>query len=81
MVFRPVHLGRSMEGLGTRMVWVGRGEGDIFYQTPTQVEISGAFNLARAGSEDWVYYLGKYEVTEAQFYSLMPPPRGARARS
>ncbi|BEQ17065.1 formylglycine-generating enzyme family protein [Desulfoferula mesophila] len=74
MVFRPVHLGRSMEGLGTRMVWVGRGEGDIFYQTPTQVEISGAFNLARAGSEDWVYYLGKYEVTEAQFYSLMPPP-------
>lgn len=75
MVFRPVHLGRTMEGLSTRMVWVGKGKGGVFYETPTQVEISGAFNLAGAGSEDWVYYLGKYEVTEAQFYSLMPAPR------
>ncbi|MCF8042862.1 MAG: formylglycine-generating enzyme family protein [Desulfarculaceae bacterium] len=75
MVFRPVHLGRTMEGLSTRMVWVGKGKGGVFYETPTQVEISGAFNLASAGSEDWVYYLGKYEVTQAQFYSLMPVPK------
>lgn len=75
MVFRPVHLGRTMEGLSTRIVWVGKGKGGVFYETPTQVEISGAFNLAGAGSEDWVYYLGKYEVTQAQFYSLMPVPK------
>ncbi|MBU2468506.1 MAG: formylglycine-generating enzyme family protein [Proteobacteria bacterium] len=76
MVFRPVHLGRTVEGLGTRQVWVGKGEGGEFYETPTQVEISGAFNLAGGGGENWVYYLGKYEVTQAQYYAVMPAPRG-----
>lgn len=76
MVFRPVHLGRTVEGLGTRQIWVGKGEGAKFYETPTQVEISGAFNLAAAGGEDWVYYLGKYEVTQAQYYAVMPAPPG-----
>jgi len=48
-----------------------------FKESPTIVALGGNF-LLKSGSdaEDWVYYIGKYEVTEGLYYSVMGLPQG-----
>ncbi len=81
-VFRPVKI--KGEGLmaGARFI-MGDPSGD-FRAPPTAVVVGGAFAAPSGtggkdgeGSESaWVYYLGKYEITEAQYYAVMGLPDG-----
>lgn len=69
MVFRKVTVpGRSFWGASDRIVQLGDGEGDIF-EGLQRVQVNGSFP-AESG-DFWVYYLGKYEVTKAQFAAVM----------
>ena len=69
MVFRKIAVpGRSFWGSSDRIVQLGDGEGDIF-EGLQRVQISGSFP-AESG-DFWIYYLGKYEVTKAQFAAVM----------
>ena len=69
MVFRKIVVpGRSFWGASDRIVQLGDGEGDIF-EGLQRVQISGSFP-AESG-DFWVYYLGKYEITKAQFAAVM----------
>ncbi len=69
---------------------VGIGEGGGFYAqkrftigdpdngfkgSPVTMTLGGHFQKRDGG--DWVYYMGKYEVTEAQYYAVMGLPKGA----
>lgn len=45
---------------------------------PTAVTVGGPFAKEHSsGMKAWFYYLGKYEVTQAQYYALMGLPEGA----
>lgn len=45
---------------------------------PTAVTVGGAFSRPNAsGISTWLYYIGKYEVTEGQYYAVTGLPRGA----
>ena len=69
MVFRKIVVpGQNFWGASERIVQVGDGEGDIF-EGLQRVQVSGSFPHKSEGN--WVYYLGKYEVTKAQFVSIM----------
>ena len=71
-------------GVSAGVHWGGRGTfavkkftiGDPevgFKEYPTNVIIGGAFKTSRHGQPHWLYYIGKYEVTEAQYYAIMDP--------
>jgi formylglycine-generating enzyme required for sulfatase activity len=45
---------------------------------PTAVTVGGAFAKENdTGMNSWFFYLGKYEVTEGQYYKVMGLPKGA----
>ena len=72
MVFRPVYLGVGDGPFALREFFMGGGTGQGGYrETPTKVQIGGSFLGMHAGRKDWLYYLGKYEVTQAQYAALM----------
>jgi hypothetical protein len=75
MVFRPVFLGTGNAPYGLKRVTLG-GDGENFKEHPTAVAIGGAFIAPRNGRPDWLYYIGKYEVTEAQYTAVV----GVQAR-
>lgn len=69
MVFRKVIVpGRNFWGDEKRVIQIGDAEGGIF-EGLQRVQISGSFRDPKNSS--WVYYLGKYEVTKAQFIAVM----------
>lgn len=69
MVFRKVAVpGQGFWGDPKRVIQIGDAEGDIF-EGLQRVQVSGSF-LDDAG-DGWMYCLGKYEVTKAQFVSVM----------
>jgi len=73
MVFRPVFLGTGSKPFALKEFTAGQSVGG-FKEYPTPVTVGGAFKKANANkTSDWLYYLGKYEVTEAQYYSIMKP--------
>lgn len=78
MVFRAVAIGEGDRPFALRKFQVG-DPGGGFKENPTSVVIGGAFRVQAHGRPDWVYYMAKYEVSEAQFYSIMEPPPGADA--
>lgn len=73
MVFRPVFIGVGDGPWALKEFKVGdRSEGG-FKEYPTRVMIGGAFIADNPNKmRDWVYYIGKYEVTEAQYHSIVP---------
>ena len=76
MVFRPVYMGEGEALLSQRWFIIGDPAGG-FPEHPTSAVLGGAFLRSRSGKSpqnDWLIYVGKYEVTEAQYYSLMPLP-------
>ncbi|HQN17959.1 MAG TPA: SUMF1/EgtB/PvdO family nonheme iron enzyme [Syntrophobacteraceae bacterium] len=75
MVFRPVHIGEGNRPFALHRFKVGDPNGG-FKESPTTVVIGGAFIGKRQGNPDWLYYMGKFEVTESQYYSIMDPPAG-----
>ena len=79
MVFRPVFLGTGGGPYGVKRVTVG-GDGENFKEHPTAVAIGGAFTATRQGYTDWLYYMGKYEVSEAQYNAVMGAPGRSGSR-
>jgi formylglycine-generating enzyme required for sulfatase activity len=88
MAFRPIFLGIGDAPLAVREIMMGGRAGEGFRETPTKVELGGSFIVEKEGKRDWLYYLGKYEVTEDQFAAVVstgadvqaagsPPPRGS----
>ena len=74
MVFRRVFIGEGDKPFALREFKVGDRSGGGFKEFPTNVALGGSFVEKNPhGEADWVYYLGKYEVTEAQYYALMKP--------
>jgi formylglycine-generating enzyme required for sulfatase activity len=71
MVFRPVYLGIGGAPLAVREFTVGGPAGEDFRETPTKVQLGGSFIGEKEGKREWLYYLGKYEVTESQFAAVM----------
>ena len=81
MVFRPVFLGIAGDSLSTRQFQMGDGSGANFREKPTLVHLGGSFVVEKAGTPEWLFYLGKYEVTRAQFDALCPPAGAAASQS
>lgn len=75
MVFRPVFLGQGDGPFALRKFKMG-DPGGGFREYPTSVALGGSFVAVDKGKRDWCYYLGKYEVTEAQYYAVMGLPEG-----
>lgn len=73
-VFRPINVKGRGPLSGTRFI-MGDPAGD-FRNTPTAVVVGGTFP-DKNDPERWIYYLGKYEVTEAQYYAVLGLPPGA----
>ncbi|MDR2946644.1 MAG: formylglycine-generating enzyme family protein [Candidatus Adiutrix sp.] len=72
-IFRPVPLGL---GENDRLSGAQFTMGDPalgFRAFPTTVSLGGAFLVPSASGKEWVYYLGKTEITEAQYYAVMEP--------
>ncbi|MDR0882728.1 MAG: formylglycine-generating enzyme family protein [Candidatus Adiutrix sp.] len=77
-VFRPISLGEGGGRLTSRRFNMG-DPGIGFRAWPTAVALGGAFLRPRPNDpqqEEWVYYLGKYELTEGQYYAVMGLPTG-----
>ena len=69
LVFREVKVpGRAFWGDSRRVVRTGDPRGGPF-QGQRKSMVGGAF--LPAGSNDWSYYLGKYEVSKAQFAAVL----------
>lgn len=72
MVFRPVFLGVGDGDFAAREIKLGDRAGGGFKEYPTVVVLGGSFRLpGPGGAEDWAFYVGKYEVSEAQYYSVV----------
>ena len=74
MVFRPVFIGEGDTPFALKKFLMG-DPNTGFKEHPTNVVLGGAFKAARRDKPDWLYYLGKYEVMEDQYYALMDPQR------
>lgn len=72
MVFRPVFIGAGDKPFALKKFQVG-DPGEDFRENLTNALIGGAFKAMRRGRLEWLYYLGKYEVTEAQYDAIMAP--------
>ncbi len=75
IAFRPVYLGEGDTPFAMRKFKVGDPNGG-YKEYPTTVVIGGAFVGEEQGRKDWLYYMGKYEVTQAQYYAVMGLPEG-----
>ena len=73
MALRPVFIGKGGDTYALRQITVGGGSDDneAFKEHPTAMAIGGAFPGTRNGAPDWLYYIGKYELTEAQYRAVM----------
>jgi len=78
MVFRPVFIGEGDDPFALREFKVGDRSTGEFDEYPTSVVIGGSFVENNPnGQPDWLYYIGKYEVTAAQYYSIMDPEKAS----
>ncbi len=67
MVFRKIIVpGQNFWGDEKRIIKIGDSSGDMF-EIPLKTSINGSFY----DSKQWANYLGKYEVTKAQFIAVM----------
>jgi len=80
MVFRPVFIGKGDGPLALRRITLG-GDGNNFKEQSTAVAIGGAFIGQHDGHSDWLYYMGKYEVTETQYAAVMGPAAQSKRKA
>jgi len=74
MVFRPVFIGQGGKPFALKEFKVGNLAGGGFKEYPTKVAVGGSFIApSPQGQKDWLYYIGKYEVTQAQYDAVMHP--------
>lgn len=69
MAFRPVCMGEGKGSYAWKRFRVGDPSGG-YKESPTGVALGGAFAIQQGPGEDWCYYIGKYEVTEDQMFTL-----------
>ena len=77
MVFRPVFLG-SGTGRATREFRMGDRTGQHGEEPMQPASVGGSFIAERDGHQDWLFYVGKYSVTEAQFDAVCAVPGGQK---
>lgn len=83
MAFRPVVIGEGARPFSMRKFKVGlyRDTKYLFKEYPTDVLVGGAFiRPNRNNQADWIYYIGKYEVTDAQYQAVMEPQAPTESR-
>jgi formylglycine-generating enzyme required for sulfatase activity len=80
MVFRPVFIGKGKNPFFLRQFDMG-DPGNDFKEYLTRAGIGGAFLDQQNGQPDWLYYLGKYEVTAAQYATIMASAAPAQPNS
>jgi len=79
MVFRAVAVAEGETLFPVREFKMGdRTEGG-WQEYPTDAAVGGAFQEKSGGA--WVYYLGKYEVSEAQYYAVAEGGTGEQKAS
>jgi formylglycine-generating enzyme required for sulfatase activity len=81
MAFAPVFLGIGSAPFALREFVMGERVAGSFKEFPTKVAIGGAFVQRNRGRDDWMFYMGKHEVTEAQFESIMNPGKSSGLRT
>ena len=69
MAFRRVYIGSETGAFALRRFKMGDPDGG-FRENPTAVALGGAFKGEADGQKGWFFYMGKYEVTTAQYYAL-----------
>ncbi|MDL2267277.1 formylglycine-generating enzyme family protein [Desulfovibrio sp. OttesenSCG-928-G15] len=75
--FRAVDVGDGKSVYVQKRFLMGNQE-DGFKSFPTAITVAGPFSRKLSDTMDtWFYYIGKYEVTEAQYYAVMGLPQGA----
>ena len=79
MAFRRVYIGTDTDAFALRRFKMGDPDGG-FRENPTAVALGGAFTAGPEGPEGWFYYMGKCEVTAAQYYAITGLPDGMDAR-
>ena len=77
MVFRPVFVGVGEGALAEKEYLMGDPTGSNFREKPTRVSVGGSFLRERQGHKDWMFYLGKYEVSGAQYQAVRPAAAGS----
>jgi len=70
MVFRPVAIGKGDNPFFLNQFDMGDPSSD-FKEHLTRVGVGGAFMDQQGKQRGWVYYLGKYEVSEMQYAAVM----------
>lgn len=75
MVFRPVFLNVGDGAFALREFTIGSRANESFRETTTRVQLGGSFIAERNGKRDWLYYIGKYEVTVDQFAAVLGQAR------
>ena len=76
MVFRPVFLGADMDEFPVysgSQVTIGDPKSGGFRESISTIFMSGSFLGKHEGKTDWLFYIGKYEVTEKQYAAVMTP--------
>lgn len=70
MNFVPICVNNSDDPASTKRFELGNSSGGI-KERPISLELGGSFPLEQNGSKMWCYYMGKYEVTRRQYYSIV----------
>lgn len=76
MVFRRVFIGADMQSFplySGKNVTVGDPKSGGFKESISTIFMSGSFIGERNGASDWLFYIGKYEITERQWAAIMHP--------
>jgi hypothetical protein len=81
MTFRPVFIGGEGNNPFSLQLFVMGDPDEGFRENLTGGGIGGAFRGDNLGRQDWLYYLGKYEVSEAQYYAMMAPNDASKRTS
>ena len=77
MVFRPVFLGIGDDKLAEKTFKMGDRTGGNYKEKVTEVTFGGSFVADNQGHKDWLFYIGKYEVSRGQFAAFHASPAGA----
>jgi formylglycine-generating enzyme required for sulfatase activity len=81
IVFRPVALGLDAQPYAVREFTMGDRKATAQREQLLKTQLGGSFVVDIAGKPDVVFYMGKYEVTEAQIAAVSDPSRLASASS
>lgn len=70
MEFMPVCVNQNSGLYDWKKIKLGDPSGG-FKEYPTSMALGGSFPIEKNGKKMWCYYMGKYEITEKQYASLM----------